>query len=96
MRLFLSMCLNSRCTEGRERERLDETNETVETTTCKYKIVQRVRERLKETKETMETMETSDMQIQNCMERQRLEVTKEIRETMETSGDTSMQCVWRY
>ena len=45
----------------------------------------RVRERLKETKEAMETMKTSDMQIQNCMERQRLEKT---RETMETSGGT--------
>ena len=34
----------------------------------------RVRERLiiKETKETIEIMETSDMQIQNCMERKRL------------------------
>ena len=36
-------------------------------------------------KETMETIETSNMQIQNCMERQRLKMTKE---TMETSGDT--------
>ena len=52
--------------------------------TCKYKLY-RVRERLKETKEAMETMKTSDMQIQNCMERQRLE---ETRETMGTSGGT--------
>ena len=54
----------------------------METTICKYKIVQRVRERLNK---TMETMKTSDMQIQNCMERQRME---ETRETMESSGDT--------
>ena len=44
-----------------------------------------------ETKETIETMETSNMQIQNYMERQRLEETEETRETMETSGDTCME-----
>ena len=50
--------------------------------------IQKCKKSQGETKETIETMETSDMQIQTCMERQRLKESEGTRETMETRGDT--------